>query len=47
MVAEEGAYALIGSQTGVGGNQLDKAIRLEHGLYHGFAQFHGGQSAAT
>src|SRR6266508_6337170 len=47
LVTEQGAYALIGRQTGIGGDQFDTAIRLEDRLHYRFAEFDGADLAAT
>ena len=47
LVTEQGANTIIGRQMGIGGDELNQAIRLEDCLHHRFAEFDGRDLAAT
>src|SRR5262249_53707697 len=46
-IAQEGSHALIGSEAGIGLNQLHKAVGLQHATDHGLPGFHGSHLATA
>src|SRR5437870_13107832 len=46
-IAQEGSHALIGSEAGIGLNQLHKAVSLQHATDHGLPEFHGSHLATA